>query len=135
MRKLLLIVGTAIGILTMPGGRRHQRGETLVVRGQEGPGDEAVGRCQVGNAGKRELPGQAVLQGAERSLAAPASLRRVGRNMLDPELRQRAADLGHGAFVHLPAGFGREEIMAAAIGVEAARKAVGGEHFRKPAQA
>ncbi len=55
--------------------------------------------------------------------------------MLNAELRQRAADLGHGAFVHLPAGLGREEIMATAIGVEAARKAMGGEHFGKPAQA
>ncbi len=63
---------------------------------------------------------------------ATAGLRRIGRDVLDAELRQRPPNLGESALVHRLAGLGRVEVVAATVGVERARQAVLGDH---PAQA
>ena len=55
--------------------------------------------------------------------------------MLDPELGQRAADLGQPMPVDLLARLGGEEVMAAAIGVEGREQTHPGDHLGKPAQA
>src|SRR5205807_5320291 len=99
--------------------------EASVVRRQIDLADETVGGLDVADAGKLELLRQPVLQRAEHPLAAPARLRRVGRDVLDPEPRQRPADLGRLTLVDRLAGLRREEVMAAAIGVEARRQALG----------
>jgi len=44
--------------------------------------------------------------------------------VLDPELRQRPADLGRLLLRHLAARLGRHEVVAAAVGVERAEQAV-----------
>jgi len=64
------------------------------VFGQVDLAQEPVGRLDGGDAGALELLGQAVLEGAERPLRAPPRLGRVGRDVLDPELDERPADLG-----------------------------------------
>lgn len=115
------------------GGARLGRGdgETAVVARQIALLEEAVGRLGGGDAGQLELLGQAVLQGAEGPLAAPASLRRVGRDVLDAELGQGASNLGQHALGHLGAGFRRVEVVARAVGIEAAGQAVNRNGLRQ----
>ena len=52
-------------------------------------------------------------------------LRRISRDMLDPQLPKRSADLGDGARSDLAAFLGRMKIMAAAVGVERAEQPLG----------
>jgi hypothetical protein len=70
---------------------------------------------------------QAVLQDAEHALRAAASLRRVGGDMLDAQPPERPADLRQPAAIDCLAGPQRHEVMAAAIGLEAERQALGVE--------
>ena len=84
------------------GGVGDERGRRLlgrdreagVVLGQVDLAQEPVGGLDRGDAGELELLGQAVLEGAEGALGTPARLGRVGRDVLDPELAERPADLG-----------------------------------------
>jgi hypothetical protein len=73
--------------------------------------------------GRRQLLDQPVLKGPERPLGAAPGLGRIGPDVLDPQLRQRPADLGETAAVDL-ARLGGAEIMRAAIRLEAHRQAV-----------
>ena len=82
-----------------------------------------------GDAGERELLGQAVLEGAERALGTPPRFGRVGRDVLDAELGERPADLGHLILGDLLARLGGEEVMARPVGVERARQALRGDHL------
>jgi hypothetical protein len=50
---------------------------------------------------------------------------RVGGDVLDAELGERAADLGEVVLVDLRAGLGGSEIVAAAVCVEGAEQALG----------
>ena len=61
-------------------------GETGVVGGQIDLADEGVRRFDVGYAGERELVDQPILKRPERALRSPPRLRRIGPDMLDPEL-------------------------------------------------
>ncbi len=74
------------------GFRRHR--EAGVVAWQVELLEEAVGLGHVGDAGEPELLGQALLQGGEHAFRAPPCLGRVGRDQLDAELGQGAAELG-----------------------------------------
>jgi len=102
--------------------------EARVVLGQVDLREEPVGDLDGGDAGERELLGQAVLQGAERALRTPPRLGRVGRDVLDPELRERPADLGELILGDLLPCLGRQKIVARAIGIEGARQAMRGDH-------
>src|SRR5215471_13212158 len=93
--------------------------------------DVAVGRLDVADAEQAQFLRQPALQGAEHALAAAARLRRVGRDMLNAQPCQCPAHLGQPFFVDRLAGRRGEEIMAAAVGVEARWQAPGGEHFEK----
>ena len=106
--------------------------EAGVVLWQEDLLEEAVGLDHVGDAGEPEFLGQALLQGAEHALRAPPCLGRVGRDQLDAELRQGAADLGRGVLVHLAAGLGRVPVVAGAVGVERAEQALGPDRLGHP---
>ena len=110
-------------------GLRRGDGEAGVVAGQVVLLEDAVGGLDGGDAGEPQLLGQEVLQGAEGALAAPPRLRRISRDMLDAELGKGAPDLGQDAPGQLTAGLGGVEVMAAAIAVEAARQAVGGNRL------
>jgi hypothetical protein len=68
-----------------------------------------------------------VLQRPERPFRSASGLRRIGPDGLDPERLKGPADLGRTAAVDL-AGLGAE-IVRAAVGVEAHRQAVLGEHL------
>jgi hypothetical protein len=48
--------------------------------------------------------------------------------VLDPELGERAADLGQLILGDLRAGFGGDEVVARPVGVERARQTVRGDH-------
>ena len=109
--------------------------EAGVVLWQEDLLEEAVGLDHVGDAGEPEFLGQALLQGAEHALRAPPCLGRVGRDQLDAELRQGAADLGRGVLVHLAAGLGRVPVVAGAVGVERAEQALGPDRLGHPLEA
>ena len=112
--------------LAPPLGRdRHERRASLVrcgreagvVLGQEDRADEAVGRLDRGDASELELLRQPVLERAEGPFAATAGLGRVRRDVLDPELPQRPADLGRLGLRDPAAAFGGVEVVAAAVGV------------------
>ena len=81
-------------------------GEAGVVAGQIVLLEEAVGGLHGGDAGELQLLGQAVLKGAEGPFAAPAGLRRVGRDVLDAELGERPSDLGEHPLATLPPASG-----------------------------
>ena len=68
-------------------------GEAGVVLRQIDVAEESVGRLDVGYAGELELLDQTILQRCERPLGAASRLRRIGADMLDPELAQRPSDL------------------------------------------
>jgi hypothetical protein len=62
-------------------------GKAGVVVGQIDLADEGVGRLDVGHAGERDLVDEPVLQRPEGPLGAPARLRRIGPDMLNPDPR------------------------------------------------
>ncbi len=62
------------------------------------------------------------------SRRAVAGLGGVGGDVLDAELVQGAPDLAAPPLVHLAAGLGRVEVVAAAVGIQRAGQAVLGEH-------
>src|SRR5215472_2739294 len=101
------------------------------MRRQVNLADLAVGFVDVADAKQAQLLRQPTLQRAEHALAPPTRLRRVGRDMLDAEVRQRPPYLGQLLLVDRLAGPRGEEVMAAAVGVEARRQAVHGEHLKK----
>ena len=103
-----------------------------VVVGQIGLLDPPVRRRDIADARKLQLLDQTVLQRPEHPLRAPARFRRVGRNMLDAESRQGPSHLRQMRFVDLAAGLRREEVVAAAIGVEARRERRAPEHLQQP---
>ena len=105
--------------------------EARVVRRDVGIPDERVGGLDGSDAGQRQLLGQPVLQGLERPLRATARLGRIGRDMLDPQMRQGAADLRRLIAIDLSVRLGRVKIMAAAIRVETQRKSMPAKHFQQ----
>src|SRR5262249_26258518 len=109
--------------------RRHR--ELVVVERQINLADVAVGGRDVVDAEQAQLLRQPALERAEHTLAAAARLRRIGRDMLNAKPCQRPTDLGQPFFVDRLAGRRCEEIMAAAVGVEARWEAPGGGHFEK----
>jgi hypothetical protein len=96
---------------------------------------EAVGGLDGGDPGQRQLLGQAILQGAEGTLAAAPGLRRIGRNMANAELLERPAHLGQLGLRHFAASLGGVEVVAAAVGVELHEQAVPFDHLEQPAKA
>ena len=92
---------------------------------------KALAASTVGDAGLRQFLDQAVLQRAEHAFAAPARLRRIGRDVLDSQMFERPPDLGQPALVDRTVRLRRVEIVAAAVGVEARRQALGGEHLEQ----
>ena len=84
----------------------RRRREAGIVGGQIDLADEGVGRLDALDDGQGQLLGQAVLQGAEGAFRPAARFGRIGRDMLDPQLRERPPDLGDGARSDLPAGLG-----------------------------
>ena len=65
---------------------------------------------------------------------AAAGLGRIGRDVLDPQMRERAPDLGEMLAIDLAAGFGRMEIVAAPIRVETARQSARRKRLHKPTE-
>jgi hypothetical protein len=98
-------------------------------------GDEPIGGLHFGDGSQLQLLHQPVLERGEHALRAPAGLRRIGRNVLDAEAIERPAHLGQPGLVDLAAGLGREEVVAAAVGVEAGRQALGREGLKQPLEA
>jgi hypothetical protein len=94
-------------------GRRHRKAG--VVLGHEVLSEIAVGGLDGGDLGQSQLRRQPHLQGLEGPLHAAARLGRIGRNMGDPELRQRPADLGRLRFVD--PGLRRGRLLPLAFGV------------------
>jgi hypothetical protein len=74
------------------------------------------------------------LQRAEHALASAAGLRRICRDVLDPEMGQRTADLGQLLLVDRLAGLRGEEVMSATVGIEARWQAAGCEHLEEGPQ-
>jgi hypothetical protein len=70
-----------------------------------------------------------ILQGLEGALRAAARLGRIGRNVMDAQMLERAPDLRQARPARLPARLRRMKIMRAPVGVEAQRQAVALEHF------
>ncbi len=112
----------------------HDR-EAGVVLGQIDLLEEPVGGLDGGDPGHRQLLGQAILEGAEGALGSAARFGRVGGDVLDAELRERAADLGRLIPGDLRAGLGRVEVVARPVGVERARQAVLGDHLAERLEA
>src|SRR5262249_44971400 len=97
-------------------------GKTRVVRRKINLADEPIGGLDVVNPGELEFLRQSILQRAKHPLRAPARLRRIGRNMLDPKPIKRTPDLRRPALVNRLPRLRRVEIMAAPIGIEAPPK-------------
>ena len=93
------------------------------------------GRRNVGDPGQREFLDQPVLQGAEHALAAPARLRRIGWNMLDPEVLESSPNLRQMLLVDRSIRVRRVEVVAATIRVEARWQTVCGKRLQKPTKA
>jgi hypothetical protein len=93
-------------------------GEAGVVRGQIDLAQPCVRGRHGHDAGAAQLRRQTLLQRSEYPFHPSAPLRRVGRDVPDPELLQRAPHLGRLFRVHLAAGFRREEVVRAAVGVQ-----------------
>ena len=72
--------------------RRDRKGR--VVFGDIVLAQPTVGGLDIVDADEPQLLGQAILQRAEDALRAAPGLRRIGRDVLDAELRQGASDLG-----------------------------------------
>ena len=107
-------------------GRRVR--ELLVVVGDEAFEEIRVGRRHRPDTGQRQLVDEPALHRAVQPLAAPASLGRVGGNVLDAELRPRAPDLRQPRAVDAAPRLGRVKRPAGAVGVERHRQAVLAEH-------
>ena len=80
-------------------------GEPGVVGGQVDFANEGVGRLDIGYAGERQFVDETVLKRPERPLRSAARLRRIGPDMLDPQLLKRPPDLRRMAAIDLAAGF------------------------------
>ena len=78
---------------------------------------------------QRQFLDEAVLAGAEGALGASAGLGRIGSDVLDAELMEGAADLGVLILGDLAACLGGVEVVAAAVGIEAAGQPLDGEHL------
>jgi len=100
-----------------------------------GLGQPVIGRLDRRDAGQRQFLRQAVLERTERPLRAAPSLRRIGRDVLDAELRQRPTELGRMRPGNLPAGLGRVEIVTASVGAEGAKQPVPPDHLAQAPQA
>ena len=105
--------------------------EPRVVRRYISVAQPGVGCIHRRDPGQRQLLRHPILQGLEQTLRAAARLRRIRRDMLDAQMRQRAPDLRRLATIHLAARFGRVKVMAAAIGIQAQRQAVLAEHLQQ----
>ena len=68
---------------------------------------------------QRQLLRHPVLHCREHPFRPVARRGRIGRDMLDAQLRQRPPNLGRLGAIHLAAGLGRVKIMTAAIIVQA----------------
>ena len=68
-----------------------------------------------------QLVDEPVLQRAVEPLAAPSRLRRVGEDVLDPEARERAADLRGAVAIHGPAALRCVSRPARTVGVQRLR--------------
>ena len=68
-------------------------GEPGVVGGPVDLANEGVGRLDIGYAGERQFVDETVLKRPERPLRSAARLRRIGPDMLDPQLLKRPPDL------------------------------------------
>src|SRR5271168_1225033 len=99
-------------------------GEPGVVGGQIDLADEGVRRLDIGYAGERELVDETVLKRPEHALRSAPGLRRIGPDMLNPELLERPSHLGGMAAVDLAARLRGVEVMRPAVGVEAHRQPV-----------
>ena len=84
-----------------------------------------VGRLDIGYAGEREFVDEPILKRPERALRTAPGLRRIGPDVLHPELLKRPPHLRRMAAVDLAAGFGRVKVVRPAVGVEAHRQALG----------
>src|SRR5438270_1229203 len=100
---------------------RRDRKPRVVVNNEAVP-QPPVGGLDSADPSQLELLGQAVLQGQKYPLRPPTRLWRVGRNVLNAKLAQRAPNLRQHRLRHLAAGLGREEVVAAAIAVERAEQ-------------
>ena len=114
-------------------GRRH--GKAGVVLRHVGLAQISVGRLHIRDAVQRQFLRQPVLQGPEGPLAATPRLGRVGRDMLDAELRERPADLGQPSLVDRLARLRRVEIVAASVAVERAGQTLGRDRIGKAEEA
>src|ERR1700744_514135 len=79
--------------------------------------------------GEPQVLWQPALQRAEHPLGAPARLRRIRRDMLDPKMRQGPSHLGWLGPRYLLASLRSVEVMAAAIGVERAEQTMLADHL------
>ena len=68
----------------------------------------------------------------KRPLRSATRLRRVGRYLLNPQLRQRPPYLHRGALVYLAARHWRVEVVAAAVRVERAEQPLPGNRLSDP---
>src|SRR6516225_10466450 len=109
-------------------------GKPRVVDRKINVANEAIRGLDLVDAGKRKLLQQTILQRSEHPLRAATRLRRVGRNMLNPKPIERPPDLRELALVNRLARLRREEIMTAAVGVEARSQTLGREHFEQAAK-
>ena len=109
-------------------------GEAAVVVGQVGVCDEAVCGFDRCDPRQRQFLDEAVLEGAEGALGAAARLGRIGGDVLDAELVEGAADLGVLILGDLAACLGGVEVVAAAVGIEAAGQPLVGEHLLQRAE-
>ena len=99
---------------------RHKPGRQIRVGG----GDRR-------DVGYPQLVDQAILKGAIESFTPAPGLRRVGRNMLDPQLRHRSPQLRQAPLIHRSFGRRRVKRPVRAIGVEGHREAVLPKHPRQ----
>jgi hypothetical protein len=94
-----------------PNGAERDKGTRRIAWGATARGivlpDKLVAQIRIpsrdGRAGHPELVPEPILQGAVQAFAAAAGLRRVGRNVLDAQSRQGAADRGDSLPVDCPA--------------------------------
>ena len=102
------------------GGRRigGRVAEPRVVVGHEPLAQIGIGGLERGDAGQAQFIDEPVLQRAIEPLAAAAGLGRVGADMLDPQVRERPADVREAGAVDRAPGLGREERPAGPIGVQ-----------------
>ena len=84
----------------------------------------AVRTVHVGDPSPGQFLWQSPLVGLERSLAPAACLRRVRGNVLDTQLLQRTSYLGQIDLVHFASRLGRGEVVAAPVGVQAAKQTI-----------